>query len=425
MIPNKDLINEDGDLTTPFKIATSTKPPVSQLCMLFCPCVVWKATAHVGTKALNIRHQAQEGFFGIFVVIPQHHKGYPVYVPITRKIIYSYDVVFDEKHSSALAYTSQPYSEAMDMRPSVKYTPYATSSKGKNGNILTSAQVEEGSLLSETCDNAEMIDESNDNSIIPPLIREEEMDEMDSRDESDDEPTSTEMLQDIRDRSQTHSNVTRREARYKIRDRIKQIQLEWKGALKSTQNVGKGLRKVFKTVVKYISQNLPPLGESGSESSYFIPEPRNFSEVTKLSYYIKKPCIKANQKWIKNIIDHQTFLVQEPEKDEPVKSCMNVLKTRIQSNGSLDKLKLSIMVRGDIQNKELVGDTWSPAASMRNCKYFLADAAKHRAREYQLDFIGAFLQAKVKNRVFVKLDSRYADYFSEYSNYFGRTLRLL
>ena len=35
------------------------------------------------------------------------------------------------------------------------------------------------------------------------------------------------------------------------------------------------------------------------------------------------------------------------------------------------------------------------------------------------------MQAKVKNRVFVKLDSRYADYFPEYSNYFGRALILL
>ena len=49
---------------------------------------------------------------------------------------------------------------------------------------------------------------------------------------------------------------------------------------------------------------------------------------------------------------------------------------------------------------------------------------KHKARVHQLDFIGAFLQDKVKNRVFVKLDSRYTDYFPEYSNYFGRALRL-
>ena len=44
---------------------------------------------------------------------------------------------------------------------------------------------------------------------------------------------------------------------------------------------------------------------------------------------------------------------------------------------------------------------------------------------HQLDFIGSFFQAKVKNMVFVKLDSTYADYFPEYSKYFGRALRLL
>ena len=44
---------------------------------------------------------------------------------------------------------------------------------------------------------------------------------------------------------------------------------------------------------------------------------------------------------------------------------------------------------------------------MRTLKYFLADADKHKSRLRQLDFIGALLQAKVKNRVFVKLDIRY------------------
>ena len=104
---------------------------------------------------------------------------------------------------------------------------------------------------------------------------------------------------------------------------------------------------------------------------------------------------------------------------------MDVYKAEIQSDGILDKLKLRIVVRGDLQNKELVGDTWSPTSSMITLKYFLADATIYKARVHQLYFIVAFLQAKVKNRVFVKLDSRYADYFPEYSNYFGRALILL
>ena len=100
-------------------------------------------------------------------------------------------------------------------------------------------------------------------------------------------------------------------------------------------------------------------------------------------------------------------------------------KAKTQADGSLDKLKLRIVVRRDLKNKEMAGDTWSPTASMRNLKYFLADAVKHKAIVHQLDFIGAFLQAKIKNRVFVKLDIRYAEYFPAYSNYFGRALRLL
>ena len=103
VLPIKYLINEDGDPTTPHKLATGTKPSVSHLRVLFCPCVIRKATEHVETKALNMRHQAQKGFRGIFVGIPQHQKGYLVYVPSTRKVISLYNVRFDESFVSALS----------------------------------------------------------------------------------------------------------------------------------------------------------------------------------------------------------------------------------------------------------------------------------------------------------------------------------
>ena len=97
VIPTKYLINEDGDPSTPYKLATDTKPSVSHLRVLFCPCVVRKSMAHVETKTLNMCHQAQKGFRSIFVGIPEHQKGYIVYVSSTGKIISLYDVVFDEK----------------------------------------------------------------------------------------------------------------------------------------------------------------------------------------------------------------------------------------------------------------------------------------------------------------------------------------
>ena len=122
---------------------------MSHLSVLLCPCVVRKSTAHVETKTLNMRHQAQKGFRDIFVGIPEHQKLYLVYVPSTRKVISSYDVVFDESFSSALSYTSRPYLEAMAMRLSVTYTPYATSSKEQTGDVITFAQFEEGGVLTE------------------------------------------------------------------------------------------------------------------------------------------------------------------------------------------------------------------------------------------------------------------------------------
>ena len=131
VLPIRDMINEDDDPTTPFKLVTGTEPSVSHLRLLFCPCVVRKYTAHVGKKALNMRHQAQKSFHSIFVGIPKHQKGYLMYVPSTRKIISSYDVVFDESFSSTLAYTSHTYAEAMDMRRAVSCTPYAASSRKK------------------------------------------------------------------------------------------------------------------------------------------------------------------------------------------------------------------------------------------------------------------------------------------------------
>ena len=182
--------------------------------------------------------------------------------------------------------------------------------------------------------------------------------------------------------------------------------------------MGKGLHKEFKTFVKEISQELTPLGEYGSEVSHFIPEPRNFAEVTKFSDNIKKPWLKATLKEIKNLINNRTFLIEYSEKDEPTTPCMDFYKSKIQSDGSLDKLKLRIVVRGDMMNKELVGDNWSPTASRRTLKYFLVDATKHKAIIRQLYFIGALLQAKLKNRVSVNFYSRYTDYFPEYAKYF-------
>ena len=61
------------------------------------------------------------------------------------------------------------------MHPSVLYTPCATSSRGRTGDIIVFAQFEEGGLLSktqnllfETHDDTESGNKYYDNSTMPP-----------------------------------------------------------------------------------------------------------------------------------------------------------------------------------------------------------------------------------------------------------------
>ena len=80
----------------------------------------------------------------------------------------------------------------------------------QTANIIKFAQFEEEIFLSETRDDVESGDESDYNSIMPPLFSKEEMDSMDSGDESDGDLIYTEMLEDIRGGSHSHPKKSKR-----------------------------------------------------------------------------------------------------------------------------------------------------------------------------------------------------------------------
>ena len=80
--------------------------------------------------------------------------------------------------------------------------------------------------------------------------------------------------------------------------------------------------------------------------------------MNRLSENNRKPWVKATLKEIKILINNRTFLVQDPEKGDPVTPCLDVYKAKNQSVGSLEKLKCIIVVIGDLKNKDLIGYTW-------------------------------------------------------------------
>ena len=47
--------------------------------------------------------------------------------------------------------------------------------------------------------------------------------------------------------------------------------------------------------------------------------------------------------------------MDDPEEGYSVTQFMYIYREKIQSDGSIDKLKLIILVRGDFKNKEMIG----------------------------------------------------------------------
>jgi hypothetical protein len=108
--------------------------------------------------------------------------------------------------------------------------------------------------------------------------------------------------------------------------------------------------------------------------------------------------------------------------------CVPVLETskiKCKSDVSLDKLKGRIVVHGDHQDNSNLEDKWSPTASFCSLKMFLGHACWLKVQGRQLDFIGAYLQARCKSRIFIKFPSTLSQAFPEFNKYFRQPLRLL
>ena len=165
----------------------------------------------------------------------------------------------------------------------------------------------------------------------------------------------------------------------------------------------------------------PPINLNAVDPSPFMPPPMGIRSVLKMSdKKVREAWLRAYQKEIKTLIDAKTFALDKPRDGEAVIPTMETNKVKIKSDGSLDKLKCRIVVRGDLQDTGME-DSWSPTAPFRSLKMFLADAARNRCRVHQLDFVGAFLQANVRGRIFVTLPKVYGDIWPEFKDYCGRT----
>ena len=120
------------------------------------------------------------------------------------------------------------------------------------------------------------------------------------------------------------------------------------------------------------------------------------------------------------MVENQTFDKDDkPNPGDEIIPAIFVFKAKVTSRGFLDKLKARCVARGDSQQKSSDPDSvWSPCVFARTFKLFVAQAVKKKRAIKQLDFVGAFCQAKMQSRLFLQLPKEYSEVIPEYEEYF-------
>ena len=427
VIPIRTLRYQDK-LITPYQLLTSRKPKLQQLRVLFCPCVVKKySTTKISPSghihSLNIvKTFAQRGVRGMYVGSDDLTNGHLIFLPQTMQIISSVDVIFDENFLSALSYKHRAYREALLTRP-LHPTPTASLPTERTGDISQSFLPQPHQHISPT---AAIIEEENNNTIFTNDSSILNLNE-------NIKPFPAEDVYAIEQQNDTNHHVennTENESLSLI-NMEKELEQPTELKLRRSERIRKSNFRVsgkewLNTVTEMNEENIP--WDTYGDHTQYLPEPKGLQNVMRLEKcdpLAFKLWSRAIKDELRNLITQSTFSIEDSTNDDVVIPTTYVFKIKLKSDGSWDKAKARCCVRGDIQRKIITEDKLSATANKKSLRIFLAQVAKCGSHVFQLDFIGAFLQAPVRDRVFVKLDQNLVKIMPEYGQYFGRPLRLL
>jgi hypothetical protein len=381
ILPLKDLLTLDGTVSTPFELFVGSKPMVSHFRVFGCPCIAKKWTISVDGKPEDNSKGTQHGIRGIHLGFSFTQKGLLLYIPSTRQIIISGDVVSgdvicDETFASTVAETWRPFHDALALRPTASFIPDSYTvvehtedllSRFKEGNATannnqtaTTSPFEEDIIHSDLI--SDPVEESSEEEIA------EDPEEI--TEETEGSANVPQIVDDGLDSNAGRSNRTRNPPKL----------LTFKDFQAARQEMADNAIEMELFTACQAEAKEPPINLSAVDTSPFMPPPMGIRSVLKmLDPKVRTAWLRVYQKEIKTLIDAKTFALESPKDGEPVIPTMETNKVKIKSDGSLDKLKCRIVVRGDLQDTGME-DSRSPTAPFRSLKIILADAARNRCR---------------------------------------------
>ena len=123
----------------------------------------------------------------------------------------------------------------------------------------------------------------------------------------------------------------------------------------------------------------------------FLPTPEGWRQILQLPDCIKKAWLRAlHSELILLIIDKKCFKPSLPGTDDPIIPVTAKFRSKIKSDGTIDKLKARVCMRGDLQAELVDFDTWCPMAGYRELKIFVAYAVLKNAESTKLTLLEHF-----------------------------------
>jgi len=97
------------------------------------------------------------------------------------------------------------------------------------------------------------------------------------------------------------------------------------------------------------------------------PAPSSIRDILKIPEgTVHQEWLKLVRKEMKTLVDSRMFEEEQMLPGETSTPVMEIFKVKVKSDGLLDKLKTQLVVHGNLQDKNITEDKWSPTASFRH-----------------------------------------------------------
>ena len=353
-------------------------------------------------KQLDRKNNPERGIRGIHVGLPRNSAGWLVYIPSTSRVLVSADVAFDEDFLSTVSHTTSRIPGSILQQPPSDpgYNPtrdiHTTEDPTRFTNETSSTDIDDAPFINTPGESLKVpFEEYFMDNLLPSAKR------------GSPQPTFSSL-------PKTTSQLRRSK------------RLQALHQLHALQELERALQVIDQAYIKYCHAMEVDNPEEGLNPADFLPAPEHWKAILKLPINTQPPWIRSMLRELKLLIKEKICFKKElPGPDDPIIPVTAKFRAKIKSDGTIDKLKARICLRGDKQAEMADFDTWSPIASFKELKLFLAYAVWKKCRIYQLDFIGAFLHAIARNRVFTILPNEWRELFPELADWFGVPLRLL